>query len=219
MRKKQKRFAQNEIRENVVQPGKPIFETIKGKWKKSFFGNDNDLILELGCGRGEYTVGLASIYADKNFIGVDIKGYRIWVGSSRAVELDLKNVAFLRTKIQQLEDFFEPKEVSGIWLIFPDPRPKDRDVKRRMTHPRFLEMYKKILVAGGWLHLKTDNDILFQYSLETLQERKDVVDLQFTHDLYQSEYEADHHRITTRYEKEFSEQGFKIKYLKCRFSE
>jgi len=218
MRKKQKRFAQNEISQNVIQSGKSIFDEIKGNWK-AFFRNDHDIVLELGCGRGEYTVGQAAIFSEKNFVGVDIKGYRIWVGSFRAGEQDLNNAAFLRTQIQQLEDFFEPNEVSEIWLIFPDPRPKDRDEKRRLTHPRFLEIYQRIMVSGGLLHLKTDNDILFQYSLETLQNRKDVIDLQFTSDLYKSEYVADHHKITTRYEKEFTRQGFKIKYLKCRFTE
>lgn len=217
MRKKLKRFEENARRTNVVEPGKPLFGTIKGQWNEVQFKNDNPITIELACGRGEYTVGLAQHSDASNFIGIDIKGDRIWRGSSHADELGLEHVAFLRTKIHDLLDFFEPNEVSEIWLTFPDPRPRDRDIKRRLTNPRFLEMYKTILKPEGWFRFKTDNTGLFDYTLEVLTECDDIKDLEFTKDLYSSPLNAEHFGIKTKYEKMFSEAGEKIKYLKFRF--
>ena len=216
MRKKQQRFADNVISRNVIEPGKEIFENIKGKWS-DFFGNDHDIVLELACGRGEYSTGLGAIYKDRNFIGIDIKGNRIWVGSKKAKLEGLDNVAFLRTQIDHLEKFFDSGEISEIWIIFPDPRPKSSDEHRRLTSPKYLEIYRKLMKQGGIIHLKTDNTALFEYTLELLESRDDIQDIEFTWELYNSTYAEDHHGIKTKYEHQFSEQGFDIKYLKFRF--
>ena len=216
-RSKLDKFKDNDQSKYVIQPGKDMFENSKGKWRKVYFQNNNPVILELACGRGEYTIGMASIFPDKNFIGVDIKGPRIWRGMKIAEEEKLNNVGFLRGHIQNLEDFFSEDEVDGIWITFPDPRPKGRDERRRLTHERFLELYRKILKPGGWIYLKTDNEGLYEYSLEVLRDMKDVVDLQYTDDLYHSELLEDHFGIQTTYEKKYLEEGIKIKYMKFRF--
>ena len=171
----------------------------------------------MACGRGEYTVGLAQVYPDKNFIGIDIKGDRIWKGSGEALEKGLDNVAFLRTKIHDLEDFFDENEIAEIWIVHPDPRPKKGDDKRRLTHPRFLDIYKKIVKPDGLIRLKTDNTGLFEYSLEIL-ENQPIKNFEHTFDLYNSAFLDEHHGITTRYEAKFTEEGHSIKYLKFRFT-
>jgi len=216
-RKKLVRFQQNEENPNVIQAGKPIFEEIKGNWNKSQFRNDHPIVVELACGRGEFTVGLARNYPEQNFIGVDIKGSRIWKGSSTASAENIGNVAFLRTQIELLDNFFDEDEISELWITFPDPFPRDGDEKRRLTSPRFLAMYKPMLKEGGVVHFKTDNTDLFNYSLALFQEREDIEVLAHTHDFYQSEWKDDHFGIQTRYEKLFSEKGEKIKYLKFQF--
>jgi len=216
-RRKLDKFKDNDQSDYVIQPGKDIFENIKGKWRETYFRNDNPLILELACGRGEYTIGLARVFPERNFVGVDIKGPRIWRGMKIAEEKSLRNVGFLRGHIQNLEDFFEENEVDGIWITFPDPRPKGRDERRRLTHERFLEMYGKILKPGGWLRLKTDNEGLFDYSLEVLSNWNNVLDLEYTSDLYNSELLKDHYGIKTTYEKKYLEDEIPIKYLKFRF--
>lgn len=216
-RRKLVRFAENEQNPNVIQFGKPIFEEIKGNWNKKQFENQNPIVVELACGRGEFTVGLGRVFTDQNFIGVDIKGSRIWKGSSTATEEGIHNVAFLRTQIQQLEQFFAEGEISELWITFPDPYPREGDEKRRLTSPRFLEMYKPMLKAGGTIHFKTDNTALFDYSLELVQSREDIDVVGFTSDFYQSEWKGDHFGIKTKYEKMFSDKGEKIKYLKFRF--
>lgn len=219
MRGKQRRFAYNADAENVIQPGKELFDEIKGNWCKTFFKNNNPLVVELACGRGEYTIGLAQNFPNKNFIGVDIKGDRLWKGSKTAYEQKLHNVGFLRTFIHALDNFFAVDELDEIWLTFPDPRPKDRDERRRLTNNRFLDLYKPLLKEGGWFKFKTDSTSLFDYTLEVLAERKDIKDLVVTHDLYNSELNAEHYGIVTHYEKLFFEQGERIKYLKFRFGE
>lgn len=216
MRKKQQRFAENNISKNVIEPGKPLFDNIKGSWSK-FFDNQNEIVLELACGRGEYSTGLGAIYKNRNFIGVDIKGNRIWVGSKKARLEGLDNVAFLRIQIDHLEKFFEPGEIDEIWIIFPDPRPKSSDERRRLTSPKYLEIYQKLIKPGGFVHLKTDNTALFDYTLEVLENRTDVEGLEYTRKLYNSEYADDHHDIKTKFEHQFSEQGHEIKYLKFKF--
>ena len=216
MRKKQKRFADNAASENVIQPGKDLFDRIKGQWHELHFKNSNPIVVEVGCGRGEYTVGLAAEYPERNFIGVDIKGARIWVGSSRAAKDQLRNAAFLRIQIQSLTDHFAMDEVDEIWITFPDPRPKDRDEGRRLTHPRFLDMYHRIMKPGGFLHLKTDNTQLFDYTLDILNSREDVSELISTDNLYNSDLLDEHFGIITRYEEQFHRQGFDINYLRCR---
>ncbi|SDM30176.1 tRNA (guanine-N7-)-methyltransferase [Catalinimonas alkaloidigena] len=216
-RNKQQRFAANQANSNVLEAGKPLYETIKGQWHATQFKNEHPLVVELACGRGEYTVGLAREFPEKNFVGVDIKGARIWKGSTIAMQEGLDNVAFLRTRIEGLESFFAPGELREIWITFPDPRPRDRDIKRRLTSPRFLEMYRRLLPAEGWIHLKTDNAPLFDYTLEVLAETA-IKDLVHTHDLYNSPYAADHKGIKTRYEEMFLAQGLPIHYLRFRFA-
>ncbi|MCR9015612.1 tRNA (guanosine(46)-N7)-methyltransferase TrmB [Aquiflexum gelatinilyticum] len=218
-RRKLERFKQNEQSRNVIQPGKELFETIKGNWKSVQFENENPLVVELACGRGEFTVGLAREYPGSNFIGVDIKGSRIWKGSTIAIAEGLHNVAFLRTQIQLLDRYFDAGEISELWITFPDPFPREGDEKRRLTSPKFLEMYKPLLEKNGIIHFKTDNTGLFDYTLELIQNRSDCEIMIYTHDFYDSPYRDEHHGIKTKYEKLFSEKGEKIKYLKFRFKD
>jgi tRNA (guanine-N7-)-methyltransferase len=218
-RKKLVRFAQNEVNPNVVQAGKPIFDQIKGQWNAVQFANDQPLVVELACGRGEFTLGLGRQYPNQNFIGVDIKGSRIWKGSSSATAEGIHTVAFLRTQIQQLQDFFAPGEISELWITFPDPYPRDGDEKRRLTSPKFLEMYKQLVKTGGLIHFKTDNTGLYEYTDLVLSDRPDC-QIQFnTADFYESELRDAHHGIKTRYEKIFSDKGEKIKYIQFSFTE
>lgn len=212
------KFRENAESPYVVEAGKEIFETIKGKWRETYFKNEHPITLELACGRGEYTVGLAGVFPQQNFIGVDIKGARIWKGSKIAADRGLNNVAFLRTQIDHLDQFFQQGEVDEIWIVFPDPQPRDRNEKKRLTHPRFIDLYKKVIKPGGVIRLKTDNRDLFDYTLEHLQSRADVADLEYTFDLYQSPYLGDHHSIQTKYEKGFLSEGLKINYLKFRIN-
>ena len=217
MKSKLERFRQNTERRNVIEPGKPIFEQIKGKWQEMYFKNGHPITVEMGCGRGEYTVGLARLFPERNFVGVDVKGSRIWKGSSIADAEGLDNVAFLRIRILDIDKYFAEGEADEIWITFPDPRPKDRDVKRRLTSPRFLDLYKKVLRKGGKVHLKTDNQALFEYSHEVLAARNDVTDLRTTFDLYQSDLLPLHHGLQTRYEQMFVAEGKTIKYLQFVF--
>jgi tRNA (guanine-N7-)-methyltransferase len=217
-RQKLIRFETNSQRENVVEPGKALFTSIKGKWRE-YFKNENPLVLEVGCGRGEYTTGLAGIFPNKNYVGIDIKGSRIWKGSTVAVENNYNNVAFLRTKIQNIADFFSKGEVNEIWITFPDPRPKDKDERRRLTNPRFLNIYKNLLADDGIVHFKTDNLCLFEYTLELLQNSDiKIKDLEFTKDLYKSELQNDHYGIQTTYERKFLPVVERINYLRFKFA-
>ncbi|MEO1054914.1 MAG: tRNA (guanosine(46)-N7)-methyltransferase TrmB [Bacteroidota bacterium] len=219
MRNKLDRFKDNALRDNVLEPGKEIYEKIKGKWRSDYFENEQPIVLELACGRGEYTVGLGRLFPDRNHIGIDLKGDRIWKGSGIAIEEGLSNIAFLRTHILELESFFDEGEVDEIWLTFPDPRPRKRDIKRRLTYPKYLDIYKKILKQDGLFRFKTDNTPLFEYTLEVLSERKDILDLHSTFDLYHSEYLEECHGIRTRYEQKFNDQGHDIKYLRFKFAQ
>lgn len=216
-RQKTRRFEETFKARNVIEETKPHYHQMKGNWNRDFFGNDAPITLEIGCGKGEYSLGLARINPDKNFIGVDIKGDRLWKGSKLAMEENLNNVGFLRALVQQIDDFFEPNEVECIWITFPDPRPRDRDIKRRLTSPRFLEHYKSLLKPGGMVYFKTDSTSLFEYTLEVLSQREDVQDLAYTFNLYESEYMDEHHGIKTKFEQKFHDLGEDIKYLKFRF--
>jgi len=211
------RFADNAGRENIIEPGKDLYEKIRGNWRSLYFKNDHPIVLELGCGRGEYTVALAKEHGKKNFVGVDIKGDRLWHGSGWALQRGLSNVAFLRAYIDQIETFFAPREVDEIWLTFPGPRPKKKQAKKRLTAPKFLIMYKSILKRGGFVHLKTDSDLMYEYTKEVLAQRDDVEILEDTADIYAVEHPQT--KIQTRFEKAFLAKGKSIKYLRFRFSQ
>lgn len=215
-RSKLDRFSDNKSSWNVIEQGKELFESVKGNWN-DFFQNDHPLVIELACGRGEYTVGLAERFPNKSFIGIDIKGDRIWKGSQYAIENGLQNVAFLRTNIFFLCDFFEKGEVDEIWLTFPDPRPRDRDEKHRLTNKDYLDRYRYILRKEGWFKFKTDSTFLFEYSLRELK-KDSIQNHEYTFDLYQSEYKDEHFGLKTKYEKIWTEKGEKVKYMKFRFS-
>ncbi|MBA4056831.1 MAG: tRNA (guanosine(46)-N7)-methyltransferase TrmB [Marivirga sp.] len=217
MKRKQERFRIIEDRENVIERSKDIYDEIKGKWNTVYFKNDNPITLELACGRGEYSVNLAKVFPEKNFIGVDIKGERIWKGSTLALEQNLTNVAFLRTPILLIENFFLAGEVDEIWITFPDPRPRKRDIKRRLTSRRYMEIYKRLVKPGSYIRLKTDNTPLYQFSLEEAMSRPDINDLQFTEDLYDSALRPECFDIKTKYEEQFAAKGEKIKYMRFRF--
>ncbi|HMR56878.1 MAG TPA: tRNA (guanosine(46)-N7)-methyltransferase TrmB [Cyclobacteriaceae bacterium] len=219
MKSKLKRFEIISNRENVIEPGKEIFLKIKGKWNVDYFNRDKPITLELACGRGEYSVGMAKLFPDRNFIGVDKKGDRLWKGSTWAVEDQLNNVAFLRTEILFIESFIESGEMDEIWLTFPDPRPKLRDAKRRLSSSRYIDMYKNLLRPGGYFRFKTENTDLFNFTLEELALRNDLEDYQFTHDLYNSNLRPECYDIKTRYEEMFAAKGEKIKYLRLRFKQ
>jgi len=187
---------------------------LKGLWREQHFKNQQPIVLELGCGKGEYTVGLATARPDKNFIGVDIKGNRIWTGAKTALENGLTNVAFLRTRIDFIEYCFEKDEVDEIWLTFPDPQPQSTRARKRLTHPMFTNRYKKILKPGGLVHLKTDSTSLYEYTLETIAENKFNLIWQ-TNDLYKN-CPLDRQElvtIKTYYEKLFTDRGEDIKYI------
>ncbi|MGW8123251.1 tRNA (guanosine(46)-N7)-methyltransferase TrmB [Roseivirga echinicomitans] len=216
-RQKQKRFEELKERNNVLEDYKALYTDIKGNWNKLYFKNNNPITVEMGCGRGEYTTGLARVYPNRNFVGVDVKGDRLWVGSTEAIDENLSNVAFLRAQIQSIESFFASNEVDTIWITFPDPFKRDGDAKRRLTSPRYLEYYKDLLTENGQVFFKTDNTQLFDYTLETLAERNDIIDLEYTRNLYNSEYMDDHYGIKTKFEEMFYKLGENIKYMKFRF--
>lgn len=201
----------------MLEPGKELYDHIKGQWNTTYFNNNHPITAELACGRGEYSVGLAKLFPERNYVGIDMKGDRLWKGSTLALEQNMEHVAFLRAQILTIESFFAAAELDEIWLTFPDPRPRKRDIKRRLTNSRFLDMYKRILKPEGQFRFKTDNTPLFDYTLEELRLRSDIVDLQVTHNLYESELRAECFDIKTRYEEMFAAKGEKIKYLRFRF--
>ncbi|HAI80126.1 MAG TPA: tRNA (guanosine(46)-N7)-methyltransferase TrmB [Chryseobacterium sp.] len=214
------RFAENKTLPNVFQPTREEALNnypLKGKWRSEVFKNHNPIVLELGCGKGEYSVGLAKSFPDKNFIGIDIKGARFWFGAKEAVEKKLNNVAFLRTQIELVDCFFDHDEVDEIWITFPDPQIKYRRTKHRMTHPDFLERYKKILKKDGIVHLKTDSEFLHGYTLGLLQGQGHEI-ISAHHDIYGApEYEPGTpllREIKTYYEGLFSAKGKTITYIK-----
>ena len=219
MKSKLERFRVVAQRDNVLEPGKENYFQMKGKWNSNYFHNDHPITLELACGRGEYTIGMAELYPNRNYIGVDIKGDRLWKGSTWAMEKNLKNVAFLRTQIQLLHNFFEPGEVDEVWLTFPDPRPKKRDIERRLSNNTFLNIYKEVLRPNGTFRFKTDNTGLFEFTLQELSDRKDIRNLQVTTDVYQSALRDEVLGIKTRYEEMFASRGETIKYLRFEFQQ
>jgi tRNA (guanine-N7-)-methyltransferase len=213
-KKKLQRFAEMETFTNVIQPSfKEIFHKdfiTRGKWKEQQFGNTNPIVLELGCGKGEYTTGLARRVPEKNFIGVDIKGSRMWRGARTALKENLTNVRFLRTHIELVNSFFGPDEVDEIWITFPDPQLKKK--RKRLTSPRFLMNYSRFLRNKGLIHLKTDNDILYGYTLELAKINGFPIRVQ-TSDLYHSGLSDEILEIKTFYEQQFLARGMSINYL------
>ncbi len=208
------KFEEMKAFEHVVQaPYKTIKNNdfhLKGKWARAFFGNEHPVVLELGCGKGEYAVALAEKYPDKNFLGVDIKGARIWKGAKTALEKKLKNVGFLRTNIEIIGQFFGPEEVAEIWLTFPDPQMKKAG--KRLTSTVFLNRYKFFLRKGGIIHLKTDSNFQFTYT-RALAHKNEFEILAETGNLYESGLLDETLGIKTFYEKQWLSRGINIKYL------
>jgi len=218
-KKKLSRFRELGSLERVFQPQfEEVFEKdfhLKGRWGRDIFGNERPLILELGCGKGEYTVGLAMRDPQKNFMGLDIKGARMWTGAKRAHEAGLFNVAFLRTRIDFINSFFTSDEVDEIWITFPDPQLKNGRQKKRLSGALFLNKYRAFVKDGGRIHLKTDNLKLYEDTLELVRFNNLVVE-QNSADIYSEGWSDETVTIQTYYEKIFLAEGIKIKYLRFR---
>ncbi len=208
---KLRKFAEIGTFANVLQLDEG--KAMKGRWAGDHFGNGHPIVLELACGKGEYTVNLAKRFPNRNFIGVDYKGNRIWRGAKTALEAGIPNVAFLRIQIETILDYFAEGEVSEIWITFPDPQPQKGREKKRLTHPSFLDKYRQILVPQGRMHLKTDNDGLYAYTQEKLAEMGLEIQLQ-TSDLYRSDFLDDVLSIKTYYEKKYLQHAKNINYVK-----
>jgi len=217
---KLKRFAENEGFSNVIQPTRQEAMdgfSLKGRWSEHF-KNERPIVLELGCGKGEYSVGLAQRFPDKNFIGVDIKGARFWRGAKTALEENLTNVAFLRTQIELIDLFFADGEVSEIWITFPDPQIKYKRTKHRLTNPVFLKKYTQILKGNGLIHLKTDSEFMHGYTLGLLHGLGHDV-LYSNHDIYRNQgAPKEVLEIQTFYENQYLESGKAITYLQFRLT-
>ena len=206
--KKLIRFAELNTFPNVLQ----YPQNIKGKWNE-FFKNDSPITLELACGKGEYAVGLGKLYSNKNFIGVDQKGNRIWVGAKKALQQQLYNVAFLRIQIDQVNEYFDANEVSEIWITFPDPQLRTGKAKKRLTHPKFLRLYKQILIPGGLIHLKTDSPALYQFTRQVIK-RYNCRLLEDIDNVYKNDSVRDELKIKTHYESLDIAGSNRIHYLK-----
>ena len=215
---KLRRFRENETFENVIQPTREEIQagfSLKGNWK-SHFKNENPIVLELGCGKGEYTIGLAKQNPQNNYIGIDIKGARLWRGAKIGMEENLENVSFLRTQIELVDELFGENEVSEIWITFPDPQIKYKRTKHRMTNKEFLAKYKRILKPDGVVHLKTDSEFMHGYTLGLLQ----GLDLEVSyanHDVYKNEGSPKEVlEIQTFYENQYLQKGKPITYIRFR---
>ena len=214
---KLKRFRENETFHNVIQPTREeVVEDslkLKGKWSERF-GNNNPIVLELGCGKGEYTVGLAERYPNKNFIGIDIKGARFWRGAKTAIEDGLPNVYFIRTQIELITSIFNENEVSEIWITFPDPQIKYKRTKHRLTNKEFLSKYKQILHTDGIVHLKTDSEFMHGYTLGLLHGAGHEVEYA-NHDVYNQEGAPEEvMKIQTFYENQYLQKNKAITYTR-----
>ncbi len=214
-KKKLRHFAENLTFPNMFQPDYHDIKDgyiMQGNWDKEFFKNANPITLEVGCGKGEYTVGLAVKYPHRNFIGIDIKGARLWRGGKDSNTMGLKNVAFVRNYVQMLPNIFANAEIDELWITFPDPQPKKIKTNKRLTSPPFLYRYFQILKEGGIINFKTDNEALFDYTLEVIEQygHNLIVSVK---DLYNSKGFEEVKSIKTHYEKIFSEQGFAINFM------
>ena len=219
---KLKRFNENNTFHNVFQPKREelvdAVYPLKGQWNQQFFKNNNPLVLELGCGKGEYTVGLAERYPNKNFIGIDIKGARFWRGAKTAIENKMPNVAFIRAQIELIEELFASNEVDEIWITFPDPQIKYKRTKHRMTNATFLKRYKNILNDTGIVHLKTDSEFMHGYTLGLLHGQGHEVQYA-NHDVYRQEGSPDEvTAIQTFYENQYLEKQKAITYIRFKIN-
>jgi tRNA (guanine-N7-)-methyltransferase len=213
---KLKKFNDLETFSHVIQPSIDELRSnfnLKGNWRKHFFKNDNPIVLELGCGKGEYTVGLAKNFPEKNYLGIDIKGARIWAGASQALEEKLINVGFLRIRIDWIEMCFNSNEVDEIWITFPDPQIKKNRTTKRLTHPIFLKKYNNILKSNSKIHLKTDSQFLHGFTLGVIAGENHTLE-DSTEDLYNSVELRDCSKIQTFYENMFLNTGMPITYLR-----
>ena len=212
---KHKRFEECKIFSHLFQPlPEEMLENdfhLKGKWNTDFFKNDNPIILEAACGKGEYSTGLARRNPEKNYIGIDIKGARLWRGSKTVQEEGIKNVAFIRNKVEFLRSFFSEEEISEIWITFPDPQ--KRKFKKRLTSARFLEIYSNILKPDGIIHLKTDSVLMYEFTNKIIKSNELNL-LYSTDNLYDTDQDNELTQIKTYYEQSFLNEGTKITYLK-----
>jgi len=221
-RNKLEKFAENKTFPNFFdadyQSIKKTDFYLKGNWGKEFFKNTHPIVLELGCGKGEYATGLAEKYPNMNFIGIDKKGARMWKGCKYSVEKGMKNVAFIRSQVSYVPHYFDKNEISEIWLTFPDPQPKRTKATKRLTSPLYLDFYKRVIQPDGFIHLKTDNESLFEYTLDVLTNfQHKIIDKKA--DLYSHEKIDENVLIETYYEKKWREQGHKIYYIKFQVNE
>jgi len=219
---KLKRFKENETFSNVIQPTRQeVFDDalkLKGNWSKTFFKNEQPIVLELGCGKGEYSVNLAKMFPEKNFLGIDIKGARFWRGAKTSLEEEIANVGFLRTQIELVDLIFDENEIDEIWITFPDPQIKYKRTKHRMTNPEFLKKYKKILKPKGVVHLKTDSEYMHGYTLGLLEGL--CLKIEYAHhDIYGTTNAPEEVTgIQTYYESQYLAKQKKITYLRFNFS-
>lgn len=214
---KLKRFSENLTFDNLFQPS---FDDVlnknfsnKGNWNKNYFKNNNPIILELGCGKGEYTIAMSQEKKTANYIGIDIKGARLWRGAKTAFENKYKNVAFIRTQIEFITSFFSKNEVSEIWITFPDPQMRKRRAKKRLTSSRFLKQYQQLLINNGIINLKTDNDLLYDYTIALIN-KNNLPILQSTNNLYKTKDISKFLTFKTFYENQYLEKGKNINYIK-----
>jgi tRNA (guanine-N7-)-methyltransferase len=219
---KLKRFKENETFKNVIQPERAVLEkdafALKGHWHKNFFKNDHPIVLELGCGKGEYTLHLADQNPERNYIGIDIKGARFWRGAKTALKENREQVAFIRAQIELIDTLFAAGEVAEIWITFPDPQIKFKRAKHRLTHPDFLKRYRKILHPKGSIHLKTDSAFLFGYTLGITNDPAFELIYAY-HDIYNNPHAPKTAvAVQTFYEKMFLEQNKPITYLQFQFA-
>lgn len=223
-KRKLQRFAENATFSHFFQPGWEELSagfSLRGKWNAEFFGNNNPIVIEIGCGKGEYTVDLSEKYPERNFIGIDKKGARMWRGAKTSKEEDRPNVAFVRIRAENIYKVFAPGEVDEIWITFPEPQPNSPRHSKRFTSPEFIQRYRQILKPGGIIHLKTDNDMFYDYTLNVIKEGNHHL-VYNNNNLYANPGDAEINDVIdvqTHYEKIWLEQGLTIKYLRFKLFE